>query len=340
MLLAGDVGGTKTALALFDLERGPREPIAEKVFPSGDYPGLESIAREYLAEVDLPVSQACFAVAGPVDQGKASLTNLPWLIDESVLREAINIDRVTLLNDVQAMATAIPHLEADDLRTLREGEPMPHGVIALIEAGSGLGEAFLVWDGSRYRACPSEGSQSNFGPTTARETDLLKYLQARWTRVSYEQVCSGHSIPELYDFLKAEGRTPESARVRTELAVVLDRTPTIIAGALDPNHPDPLCVAALHLFVSILGAEAGNLVLSVLATGGLYITGGIPHRILPRATGHGQLFNLFLTSFQEKGRLTPLMSKVPVHIIAEPCALLGAAVHGLELEGPVARVSA
>lgn len=336
MLLAGDIGGTKTAMAVFSTETGPRAPIAEKVFPSGDYSSLEAIARQYISEVGLPVTQACFAVAGPVSRGQASLTNLPWIVEESALREALGLDLVSVMNDVEAMANAVPHLQPSELRTIQEGEVVPGGAIALIAPGTGLGEAFLTWDGTRYRAYPSEGSHSNFGPTTPRETELLKYLQARWGRVSYERVCAGQSIPDLYDFLKLEGQTPESPEVRDELATVKDRTPTIMARALARPAPDLLCREALNLFVRILGSEAGNLVLTVLATGGLYIGGGIPQRIFPVATGQGQLL---LSTFQEKGRLTPLLARVPVHLIVEPVALLGAAYHGFDIAESAAKVS-
>jgi len=328
MLLAGDIGGTKTALAVFSAEHGPRAPIAQKVFPSGDYPSLEAITREYLTEFDLPVTQACFAVAGPVSRGSATLTNLPWIVEESQLQSALNVEFVSLLNDVEAMAVAVPHLRPNELRTLQEGDPVPGGAIALIAPGTGLGEAFLTWDGTRYRAYPSEGSHTNFGPTNPRETKLLEYLQARWGRVSYERVCAGQSIPDLYDFLKSEGQTPESPEVRDELAKMKDRTPLIMARGLARPEPDPLCVATLNLFVSILGAEAGNLALTVLATGGLYIGGGIPQRMLPVMTGQGQMF---LSAFQEKGRLTPLLARVPVHVIVEPVALLGAAHRGFDI---------
>jgi glucokinase len=334
MLLAGDIGGTKTALSLFSAEHGPRAPIAQKLFPSGNYPSLEAIAKEYVAEVGLPVTQACFAVAGPVSRGKASLTNLPWVVEETTLQTELGLEFVSVLNDVEAMAIAVPHLQPNELRTLQEGEVVPGGAIALIAPGTGLGEAFLTWDGTRYRAYPSEGSHGNFGPTTLRETDLLKYLQGRWGRVSYERVCAGQSIPDLYDFLKIEGRTPESAEVRDELATVKDRTPTIMTRALARPEPDPLCREALDLFVRILGAEAGNLALTVLATGGLYIGGGIPQRIPPVETG---LWQLFLSVFQEKGRLTPLLARVPVHFIVEPVALLGAAYRGFEIEESAAR---
>jgi len=336
MLLAGDIGGTKTALAVFSEEHGPRAPIAEKVFPSGTYPSLEAIAREYITEVGLPVTRASFAVAGPVSSGRAALTNLPWVVEESALEAALGLESASLLNDVEAMAVAVPHLRPSELRTLQVGHEVPGGAIAVIAPGTGLGEAYLTWDGSRYRAHPSEGSHVDFGPTTPQQTELLRHLQARWGRVSYERVCAGRHIPDLYDFLKSEGQIPESAAVRAEQEVVKDRTPTIMAAGLARPEPDPLCLATLNLFMSILGSAAGNLVLAVLATGGCYIGGGIPQRMLPVATGQGQLF---LATFQEKGRLSPLLARVPVHIIVEPVALLGAALHGLDVTVSAGRVS-
>jgi glucokinase len=336
MLLAGDIGGTKTALAVYSPDNGPRAPFAEKIFPSHDYPSLEAIAREYLAEVDLPVTRACFAVAGPVSRGRATLTNLPWVVEESALEQALGLESVSLLNDVEAMAAATPHLRPGEVHTLREGEPEPGGAIALIAPGTGLGLAFLTWDGSRYHAYPSEGGHADFGPTTAQQTELLCSLQARWGRVSYERVCAGRSIPDLYDYLKSIGQMQESPAVRAELAAVGDRTPTIMAAGV-ASDPDPLCEATLKLFTSILGATAGNLVLTVLATGGLYIGGGIPQRMLPAAPGHEELF---LSTFQEKGRLSPLLARVPVHLIVEPVALLGAAHYGLDTAVPAGRESA
>jgi glucokinase len=337
MLLAGDIGGTKTDLAVFAVDHGPRAPVAQKRFPSRDYPSLEAIAREFIAEVNLPVTWACFAVAGPVVDGSATLTNLPWMIDETSLQATLRLELVSLLNDVEATAVAVPFLQPSELHTLQEGTPVSGGAIAVVAPGTGLGEAFLTWDGSRYRAYPSEGGHINFGPTTFRETELLRFLQARWGRVSYERVCAGRSIPDLYDFLKDEGLTPESPAVRAQLATVRDRTPTIMAAALDAGEPDPLCLATMNMFVSIMGAEAGNLALTVLATGGVYIAGGIPPRILPLMSGEGQAF---LSSFQDKGRLSPMLSRAPVHVVIEPVALLGAALHGLDIVNSPRRVSA
>src|SRR3954453_20415370 len=337
MLLAGDIGGTKTALAVFSPEAGPRVSHAQAEVPSARYPNLGAIVRPFLAQIPLPVDQACFAVAGPVIAGRANITNLPWVIDAATLRQELHLGAVALLNDLEAIAWAVPILQPDDLHTLTPGEVPPGGTIAVIAPGTGLGEAFLTWDGTRYHAHASEGSHTDFGPRTPREMELLRYLQARWARVSYERVCAGQSIPDLYDFLRDVAHLPESPAVRARLAEVRDRTPIIMAAALDPHERDPLCREALHLFVSILGAEAGNLALTVLATGGVYISGGIPPRILAAASGEGRIF---MSAFQAKGRLSPLLSHMPVHIITESVALLGATIHGLDIANSPRMVSA
>jgi glucokinase len=335
MLLVGDIGGTKTDLAIVSAESGPREPLARKRFSSREYPSLEAIARVFVAEAALPVTRACFAVAGSVIGGKAALTNLPWVVEESVLRMALGVKYVRLLNDVEAIAAAVPHLQPSDLSTLQSGEAVPGGAIAVIASGTGIGEAFLIWDGARYCAQPSEGGHVNFGPTTPRETELLRYLQARWGRVSYERVCAGRSIPDLYDFLNEEGRIPESTAVRRRLDAAPDRTPLIVAAALDVDNPDPLCVAALDLFVANLGAEAGNLALTVLATGGVYVAGGMAQRVLP-AIGSRR----FLSKFHDKGRLSPMLERMPVHLILESMALVGAAAAASEEITPTTTQSA
>jgi glucokinase len=327
MLLAGDIGGTKTDLALFDPETGPRAPRAPRRFPSREYPSLEAIAMEYLSELGLPVTGACFAVAGPVTGGRAMLTNLPWVVEESALCSRLGVEYARLLNDVEAMATAVPHLGGADLHTLHEGEPVTDGALAVIAPGTGLGEAFLTWDGTRYRAHPSEGSHVDFGPTTPLEVELLRHLQALHGRVSYERVCAGRAMPELYEFLREQGKAVESAAVREALAAVEDWTPPIMAAAFARPDPDPLCLATVDLFSSVLGAAAGNLALTVLATGGVYLGGGIAQRILPVATGQGRRF---LSAFHQKGRLSPLLARLPVHVIVESVALLGAALAGFD----------
>lgn len=326
MLLAGDIGGTKTDLAVISTEKGPRAPLAQARFQSDDYPGLEPMVREFLAQAKLSVSHACFGVPGPVVGGRARLTNLPWVLEETALRDALNLRAARLLNDLEAIANAVPHLGPGDLQTLNTGTPVADGAIAVVAPGTGLGEAFLTWEGTEYQAHASEGGHTDFAPTNPAEIELLRYLQARFGHISYEDVCSGNGIPNLYDYLKQEATLAESPGLAARLAAAEDRTPLILQAASDPERPCPLCVATLEMFVSILGAEAGNLALKVLATGGVYLAGGIPPRILP-ALADGR----FIEAFQSKGRLAGLMTRVPVHVITSRVALIGLAGFGLRL---------
>jgi glucokinase len=199
MLLAGDVGGTKTDLAVFSAEKGPRAPLAQARFHSADYAGLEPMAQEFLDQVKLSVTRACFGAPGPVVGGKARLTNLPWLLEETALREALNLQAARLLNDLEAIANAVPHLVPGDLHTLSTGAPVTGGAVAVIAPGTGLGEAFLTWEASGYRAHASEGGHADFAPAGPAEIDLLRYLQERLGHVSWEHVCSGSGIPNLYE---------------------------------------------------------------------------------------------------------------------------------------------
>ncbi|HEY2592843.1 MAG TPA: glucokinase, partial [Chloroflexota bacterium] len=315
LLLAADIGGTKTDMAVFSAELGARAPIAEKRFPSADYPSLEAIATEFLSKLDLPVSSACFAVAGPVVEDRAALTNLPWVVETSTLRSALGLGSVKLLNDLEAMATAVPYLLPRELHTVQEGVSEPGGTLAVIAPGTGLGEAFLTWDGGRYHAHASEGGHTNFGPTTPREIDLLRFLQDRWGSVSYERVCAGQSIPDLYDFLRSRSGFSESPGLHAELQAAHDRTPPIMAAGLNADAPDPLSQATLDLFTTMLGKEAGNLALTVLATAGVYLAGGIVQRMAP-SRGWSQ----FQATFCDKGRLSGLLQKIPVFVILEPVA--------------------
>jgi glucokinase len=327
MLLAGDIGGTKTNLAVCSAETGPRAPLAEATFPSAEYPNLEALVREFLDQVDLKVDRASFGVAGPVAAGRAEITNLPWVMDETQLPEVLNLSSVRLLNDLAAIAHAVPFLEPDDLHTLNVGQPVPTGTMAVIAPGTGLGEAFLTWDGSRYWPHASEGGHTDFAPTNPLEVELLRYLQDRFGHVSCERVCSGRGLPNIYASLKDSGYADEPAWLAEQLAAADDPTPVIVNTALDEEKACELCVATLNTFVSILGAEAGNLALKVLASGGVYLGGGIPPRILP-ALEQGR----FMEAFQRKGRMSDLLVRVPVHVILNPkVALLGAACHGLEL---------
>ena len=327
MLLAGDIGGTKTNLAVFSPEAGIRAPLVEATFPSADYPSLEALVREFLPRVEVEVERASFGVAGPVVAGRASITNLPWVMAEEQLQDALHLSSVWLLNDLNAIAHAVPFLDPADLHTLNEGQPTPEETIAVIAPGTGLGEAFLTWDGARYRPHASEGGHADFAPNNPLEADLLRYLQERFEHVSYERVCSGRGLPNIYAFLKDSGYADEPDWLAEQLAAADDPTPIIANAALHNQRSCELCVATLSTFVSVLGAEAGNLALKVLASGGVYLGGGIPRRILP-ALKHER----FMEAFRRKGRLSDLLANVPVHVILNPkVALLGAACHGLEL---------
>ncbi len=324
-LLAGDIGGTKTTLAIFSADAGLRAPLIEQTFPSAEFLNLEAIVREFLAQANVPVWHACFGVAGPVVLGEATITNLPWVISERDLAAAFQFERVTLLNDLVAIANAVPILQAEDLHTLNAGSAVPGGAIAVIAPGTGLGEAYLTWDGSAYHAYASEGGHTDFAPTDAQEMELLHYLQKKFGRVSYERICSGIGLPNIFAFLKDTGFAPEPDWLAAELAIAPDPNPVLVRHALENPTDCLLCAETLRLFVSILGAEAGNMALKVLAAGGVYLGGGIPPRILPllgRET--------FLRSFANKGRFSKMLCQFPVHVILNRrAALLGAARYGL-----------
>jgi glucokinase len=326
LLLAGDIGATKTTLAIVSAKAGPRSPLAEVTFPSARYSSLETLVHDFLAAARLNVDRASFAVAGPVVAGRAQLTNLPWMIDEAELAKDLNLRSIELLNDVQATAYAVPALEPNELHILNEGQPEPQGNVAVIAPGTGLGEGFLTWEGSSYRAHASEGGHVDFAPSNELEIELLRYLQERVEHVSYEWVCSGLGLPHIYAFLKESGHAREPLWLAERLTSAEDPTPLIVNAALDPDESCKLCVATLDLFISVLGAEAGNLALKVLATGGVYLGGGIPPRILP-----GLANRKFMEAFQRKGRRTDLLAQMPVQVILNPkAALLGAAQYGLE----------
>lgn len=325
MLLVGDIGGTKTDVAVVSSTSGARAFAARRRFRSADHSSLVAIAREFIAQLDTPVTHACFDVAGPVLDGRAHLTNLPWEVSAQALRQALGLEDAWVINDLVAVAHAIPLLEPGDLHPLNAGTRIEGGAMAVIAPGTGLGEAFLVWDGTAYRCYPSEGGHADFAPTTPQQVDLLRYLQQRFEHVSYERVCSGQGIPDLYDFLRDSRYASESSEFAAQLAVAEDRTPLIVDKAMRDGTPDALCAAALEAFIAILGAEAGNLALKVLATGGVFVGGGIAPRIVPML-GDGR----FVAAFRRKGRFAGLLARIPVHVItAEGAALIGAAGYGL-----------
>jgi len=327
MLLAGDIGGTKTNLGIYSPEKGAREPLFESTFPSPKYSSLETLTREFLNTADVTVDSASFGVAGPVIKGQAKTTNLPWVIDEVQLRKTLHLKSVRLLNDLEAIAYGVTTLGQKDLHTLNKGVAILGGTLAVIAPGTGLGEAFLTWNLTRYQAHASEGGHADFAPTNPLEIDLLHYLRDRFGHVSYERICSGQGLPNIYGFLKDRGYAVEQDWLADQLKAVDDPTPVIVNASLDREKPCELCIATLRIFVSVLGAEAGNLALKVLATGGVYLGGGIPPRIIPALEDKE-----FMESFTGKGRFSELLARMPVHVIMNPkIALIGAAYYGLEL---------
>ncbi len=326
MYLAGDVGGTKTNLAVFDASMGPRTPLAQKKFSSAKYPSLAALIRDFLGQTHSNVIRATLGVAGPVVRGQAEITNLPWVLREDQLQEDLELENIALINDLVATANAIPFLEPDSLHTLYEGEPDPTGTIAVIAPGTGLGESYLIWSGDRYLPFASEGGHTDFGPNNPLEFGLLRYLQERFGHVSYERICSGMGLPNIYHYLKEMGYAEEPAWLAEEMRAAEDITPIIAQAAMDSDRPCDLCRTAMETFVTVLGAEAGNLALKLMATGGIYLGGGIPPRILPLLSN-----GLFISSLQRKGRFSDLLAKIPVHVIMDgEVALIGAAYHVFE----------
>ena len=326
MLLAGDIGGTKANLAVFSVEKSSIVPLTEMTYRSTDYPNLETIISEYLSQFDFKVTQASLGVAGPVVEDQASITNLSWSITVDTLRDTFGLTRVHLLNDLVAMAAAVPRLENKDLHTLNPGMPVHGGTIAVIAPGTGLGEAYLTWDGSRYFPYASEGGHSDFAPTNQLALKLHQYLLDRCDHVSCERVCSGNGIPNIYAFLRDEKYAEEPDWLAEQLARAKDPTPIIAKAALDKKRSCKLCSLTMETFVSILGAESGNMALKVLSSGGVYLGGGIPPRILPYLDS-----GIFMQAFLHKGRLASVLSQMPVHVILNrKAALLGAAYYGLD----------
>lgn len=325
MLLAGDVGATKTSLAVFAAGTGAREPLAEATFVSAQFSDLAALLRTFLEQANLPVNSISLGVAGPVVGGQATITNLGWVVEAQRLQEALSVSAVLLLNDLQAIGYEVPSLRADDVHILNQGQPLRGGSVAIVAPGTGLGEAFLTWNGSRYEAHPSEGGHVDFAPTDELQAGLLSYMLERNDHVSYEWVCSGMGLPHVYAYLKASGLS-EPLWLTEQLAQASDPTPAIVDAALSPTKSCELCTVTLDTFAAILGAEAGNLALKVLATAGVYIGGGIPPRILP-VLENGR----FMQAFLAKGRFRDFMSRVPVKVIVNPkVALYGAARAGLE----------
>lgn len=315
IFLAGDIGGTKTLLRLFEAGGGV---LAERRFDSAAFASLEQVIAAFLSDFPSPLlAAACLGVAGPVEGGRANITNLPWLIDEASIAAEFRIPQVRLINDFQAVAYGIEALESQDLATLQAGQPQEFGVRAVIGAGTGLGEGFMVWRG-HYEAFPSEGSHADFAPADALQIELLRHLAARYGHVSYERLLSGPGLVNIFEFLRDSRGQQVTAELQSAMKAG-DPAAEISDYAL--SGKDDLAVSALDLFARIYGAETGNLALKVLARGGMYIAGGIAPQIMGKLKD-GE----FLRAFADKGRFAGLLGDIPVHVVLNPkVGLLGAA---------------
>lgn len=313
MILAGDIGGTNTRLAIFEGDA----LLVEEKFPSKNYQNLEEIVDRFSKNHPHKISKACFGIAGPVREEKCQTTNLPWMVDAKHMRSRLGISALSLLNDLEAKAYGLKVLKGQELLLIQKGNPGQKGNQGLIAAGTGLGEAGLYWDGKEHHPFACEGGHTDFAPRDALEIELLVYLQKKYSHVSYERIVSGPGIPLLYQFLIETGK--EKALPQVQEAIHTKEAPLVIGKWA--KEKDPGCMRAIDWFFSIYGSEAGNLALKVLGLGGIYIGGGIaPHFIDVLKNGS------FLSSFSNKGRFKPLLESIPITIILnDDASLLGCA---------------
>ncbi len=322
-LLAVDVGGTKIELALFDLRGRGLEPQRRLVAQCAGSAGFEEILGGYLRDIGARPDVACLGVAGVVADGTARITNLPWRMAEADLAAEFGFAGVKLINDMTALCAGLSSLGSHDLLTLQEGQGRKDGTRAVIAPGTGLGEGYLIETGAVFLPTGSEGGHADFAPADDQQLELLRWLGRRKRPVSYEMLCSGLGIPTLYAFCREQGIFAETASIREQLQAVRDATPVILGGAIS-EAPCPLCRTTIELFLSILGSEAGNLVLKLYAMGGLYLGGGLLPRLVDRIP-----FSGLLAAFRRKEKMTELMAKVPIRLILKRDAVLcGAAAFG------------
>jgi glucokinase len=320
IVLAGDIGGTNTRLAYVDAAPGAKRILFERTFPSRERTSLEAALEEFLSLHSIAFTRASFGIAGPVRNGRCEATNLPWVVDAKSVAKRLRLKRVGLINDLVANAHGIALLRGKDFVTLNKGARNAQGNQALISAGTGLGAAGLLWDGKAHRPFGSEGGHADFAPRNRLEIELLDYLMNRHGRVSCERLVSGPGLVNAYRFFRDREKGAEPAWLAEELRVG-DPAAAISRNALEEKSP--LCTQALELFVSAYGAAAGNLALTIMATGGVYLGGGIAPKIVSKLKEPG-----FMNAFTAKGRLSPLLMDIPVQVIMNPkTALLGAARH-------------
>jgi glucokinase len=338
MILAGDVGGTKVHLALYEFDRGKLSHVRDEKFPAQEHAGLEEIVKQFLKESNHPnVTAACFGVPGPVRGGRLKLTNLPWILDSRELSIALAIEHLFLINDLEANGYGVPELSADQIFELSAGDSSAVGNRGLVSAGTGLGEGLLIWNGKMHTPMASEGGHCDFSARNEIEIDLLRYLQKTLGgRVSFERVVSGIGIKNIYAFLRDDKKLEEPAWLKERMQ---HEDPNAVIGEVGETGENELCARTLDIFAGAYGAEAGNLALKVLSVGGMYLGGGIAPKILKKMKD-----GTFMKAFIDKGRLSDLLVHMPVRIILESrAALIGAAAYAearaAELSGASARAA-
>jgi len=317
MILAGDIGGTNARLAYFQPQNGHLQLISERIFPSREYSELGEIVSKFLQGAETRPEVACFGIAGPVHNGRVETSNLPWVIEQSRLSKQIQLPATLLINDLEANAWGIEALDPGDLVALNRVVPS-NGNQAVIAPGTGLGEAGLFWNGSQHEVFACEGGHTDFAPQGDLQIELLRFLAKRYGHVSYERILSGPGLVNVYEFLREKGCAAEPAGFSEQLAHK-DAAAEISRTALSGTNQ--LATQALDLWITVYGAEAGNLALKTMATGGIFLSGGISPKILPKLMGP-----LFMEAFLEKGRLRPLLEGIPVQVVTnDKAGLLGAA---------------
>ena len=318
MILAGDIGGTHARLAVFNVNQGHFELVSSETFPSQQFLGLDEIVVQFVKNSGIQPSQACFGIAGPVTNGRVEASNLPWIVEASRLAHELKLAQVLLINDLEATGWGIGALEPNDLVSLNNVAAIESGNQAVIAAGTGLGEGGLYWDGKRHHVFASEGGHGDFAPLDDIQVEIFEYLRKRYGHVSYERVLSGPGLVNIFEFLRDSGRGKPPEWLIAEMTEH-DAAAAISRSALAGRCA--MCDTALEIFVSIFGAEAGNLALKLKSTGGVFLAGGIAPKILPKLTTP-----TFMEAFLSKGRLRRLMQIIPVKVITnDQLALLGAA---------------
>ena len=323
MILAGEIGATRTRLAAFDTEGNKLQLVVEKTYLSQEHSGLAEIITAFIKTEGIPVHSACFGVAGPVTAGRSKISNLPWTIDRRELASQLKLDSVGLINDLEAYAYGIDALDSKDFITLSEGAEDAEGNRAVISARTGLGVAGMYWDGFRHHPFACEGGHADFAPRNKVDMELLTYLQGKHGRVSCERILSGPGIKNIYDFLRDTKKVEEPQSLREQMSQAPD--PPALISKLAAEGKTPICDQTMSLFVTIYGAETGNCALHFMSTGGIFIGGSIAAKNVNKMKDPA-----FMKSFLDKGRMTPLLQQMPVKIVLnDDSGIIGAARYTL-----------